>query len=240
MDFSKRLREDELMDDDQLSINDLKDTYTDLDRVNSMLGGNQGVFEAIEKLVIENPKEDYSIMDIGCGNGEMLRKVCTIFRKRGLKVQLTGIDLNEKAIVLAKEASTKYPEIEYKVVDIIKHENTSLQADIVISTLTMHHIAAAQIPDFLKKLTEIGQIGIIINDLQRSRVAYYLFRLFSLIFIRTKIAKNDGLISIRSGFLKKELTQYSKGVSGFDHSIRSRWAFRYVWVMRAIRPTIYE
>ncbi len=237
MDFSIRHRENELMDDSGLSADALRNTYADIDRANRLLGGDRGVLEAIEDLVSENPKEQYSIIDIGCGNGAILRKVCQFFRKKGLKVKLLGIDLNDKAIVLAKEASKDFTEISYQVVDVLQREFIDLKQDLVISTLTMHHIPEDKIPAFLIKLTNMACFGIIINDLQRSRSAYYLYRLFSAIFIKTKIAKNDGLVSIRSGFTKKELFQYSRGFSRFNHSIRSKWAFRYVWVMRVKQPT---
>ena len=48
----------------------------------------------------------------------------------------------------------------------------------------------------INEYVELAKIGIVINDLQRSGLAYYLFKLFSLIFIKTDVAKIDGLISI--------------------------------------------
>lgn len=235
MDFSKRHCEDELMDDTALSAQELKNTYKDIDRVNRMLGGDNGILDTIDELVSDNPKQQYSIIDIGCGNGEILRKVCTCFRKKGLGIELIGIDLNEKAIALAKAASRDYPEISYEVVDLLQSSAEGLKADFIISTLTMHHIEETDIPIFLKRSIEMANIAVVINDLQRSPVAYYLFKLFSVIFIKTKIAKNDGLVSIRSGFIKKELFQYSLGFPELDHSIRSKWAFRYVWIMQPNR-----
>jgi len=236
VDFSIRHREDELMDDSGLSTIDLRKTYADIGRANLFLGGDKGILDAIQELISENPKELYSIVDIGCGDGTLLRKVCQVFHRKNLKIQLKGIDLNKKAIALAEEASKDFPEISYDLVDVLQSAPDSLKADLVISTLTMHHIPEEEMAIFLKKLTEMARIGVIINDLQRSRLAYYLFKLFSAIFIKTKIAKNDGLVSIRSGFQKKELLRYSIGLPQLVHSIRSKWAFRYVWVMRAKRP----
>lgn len=240
MDFSKRHREEELMDNPGVSPEDLKRTYEDIGRANRLLGGDVDTMDALAELISKHPQKSYSIIDVGCGNGVMLRKICRFFRKRDLRVQLRGIDLNEKAIDLAKEASQEYPEIKFEAVDIIQKESLDLKADIVISTLTLHHISENHVPLFLQRLVKMAHIGIIINDLQRSRSAYYLFKLFSVIFIKTKIAKNDGLVSIRSGFTKKELLQYSNSLPDHDHEIRSKWAFRYVWLMRVKRPTPYE
>jgi 2-polyprenyl-3-methyl-5-hydroxy-6-metoxy-1,4-benzoquinol methylase len=240
MEFSKRYREHELMDDPRLSPEKLRQTYDDIGRANRLLGGDGVTLAAINHLISKNPQKTYSIIDVGCGNGALLRKICHAFRKRNLAVALTGIDINETAITLAKEASVDYPEIAFDRVDILQKESFSQKADIVISTLTMHHLSEDRIPLFLQCLAKMTRIGIIINDLQRSRSAYYLFKLFSVIFIKTKIAKNDGLVSIRSGFTKKELLQYSTRLPDFDHEIRLKWAFRYVWLMRVKRPRRYE
>ena len=96
----------------------------------------------------------------------------------------------------------------------------------------MHHFSNEQIPIFLSQFTNLAKIGVIINDLQRSALAYYLFKGFSAIFIKTKIAKHDGLISIKSGFKKKDLITFSKDLSHSAHTINWKWAFRYVWVMQ--------
>ena len=101
----------------------------------------------------------------------------------------------------------------------------------------MHHFTDTQLVVFLKKYVELAKIGIVINDLQRSGLAYYLFKLFSLIFIKTKTAKIDGAISITRGFKKKELIQYSKGLPDTEHQIKWKWAFRYVWIMQPNRLT---
>ena len=241
MDFSKRHREDELMDDPAISLEALKPTYEDINRANQLLGGHQGILDALLELIGENRKKSYSIIDVGCGDGSTLRRVGYFFKRKGIDVRLTGIDLNTKAVALARESSENYPEIDYHVGDVLNKESMeNLEADFVISILTLHHIAEDDIPLFLGQLAKMARIGIIINDLQRSRAAYYLFKWFSAIFIKTKIAKNDGLISIRSGFTKKELLQYSERLTGLHHSIRSHWAFRYVWVMKVKRPIVYE
>lgn len=235
MDFSTRHREDELMDDMQLSAQDLKLIYDDINRANSFLGGTDGLISAVANLISKNPKNTHSLIDVGCGDGEMLRSLCLYFRSKNLEVSLMGIDLNEKAIAMAEASSKDFPEISYSVMDVLSQDTASLKADFIVSTLTMHHIEEGAIPVFLKRLGEMARISIVINDLQRSRLAYYLFKFFSAIFIKTKEAKNDGLVSIRSGFTKKELLQYSLGLPKYDHSILSKWAFRYVWIMQPKR-----
>jgi len=231
-DLSKRSYQPELMDSFDEPIASLKAVFQDINRVNHLLGGNAITINALKKILQDHPQEQYTIVDMGCGDGNMLREVATYFRSQKLKGNFIGIDLNKNALSIAQEMSKDFPEIKYLNQDILKIDSHTFHCDILINTLTMHHFTDEQVLVFLKKFTQLARYAVVINDLQRSRLAYYLFHLFSSIFIKTKIAKIDGLISIRRAFIKKELQGYSKEIRGTTHSIDCKWAFRYVWILK--------
>lgn len=235
IDLSERSSQPELMDDFREGIKNLRIVFDDINRVNSILGGSSITVNAVSQLISNSPQESYTIVDMGCGDGNMLREVAQFCRKRNIQVKLIGIDLNAEALQLAKKASSDYPEIEFLHQDILLLEATDLNCDIVINTLCMHHFVNKDLLLFLDKFNQLARIGVVINDLHRSRLAYYLFKLFSLIFIRTETAKIDGLISISKGFIKSDLIQYSKSFPDVKHDIRWKWAFRYVWIMQPNR-----
>lgn len=232
--LSKRSSQAELMDDFNQPIASLRIIFQDINRVNYLLGGTKITICAIQKLINEQQQNQYSIVDMGCGDGKMLREIATYFRRKNLKGKFIGIDLNENGLKIANEASEDFPEISFLCKNILEIEATDLKCDILISTLTMHHFSDVEIIMFLNKFTYLAQIGVVINDLQRSRWAYYLFHLFSIIFIKTRIAKIDGLISIRRSFRREELVTYSKKIPNALHDIKWKWAFRYLWVIKPI------
>ncbi len=232
IDFSRRSTQLEIMDNIGEGVENLPMVFDDINRVNRMLGGNAITVQAVAKLLLENPKEKYVIVDMGCGDGAMLRELADYCRKQKLNSRFIGIDLNTEALQIAELESLDYPEISYVVQDILALNPLSFECDIVLTTLTMHHFTDSQLLIFLQKFIELTSIGIVINDLQRSRWAYYLFKGFSRIFIKTKVAKIDGLISIRKGFKRIELEEYSQNLPSVSHDIRWKWAYRYVWVMR--------
>ena len=235
VDLSERSNQPELMDDFREGRKNLQMVFEDINKVNTILGGSDITVHAVAKLIRENPQERYTVVDMGCGDGHMLREVAKYCKKKGIIVRLIGIDLNAEALELGKEASKEFIEIEYQHRDILQLQTTDLNCDIVINTLTMHHFTNKDLLIFLKKFNQLARIGVVINDLQRSRWAYYLFKLFSLIFIKTETAKSDGLISISKGFVKSDLIQYSKRLPEIQHEIQWKWAFRYVWIMQPNR-----
>lgn len=237
IDFSKRSRELELMDNPDVSKQTLENVLRDINRANRILGGNKGTITALSQLISQNPRNSYTVLDMGCGDGAMLREVVLFFRRIHKKVKCIGIDLNEKALQIANKASTDFPEINYLKRDIMDSDTQGLECDILITTLTLHHFYDEQIPSILQRFGKLAHIGIVINDLQRSSWAYSLFKVFSLIFIHTQIAKNDGLVSIARGFTKAELIRFSKEILGAEHAITWQWAFRYVWIIKMNRLT---
>ncbi len=235
MDFSKRNTEKELMDDPEIHKTVLKQVFKDINRANRLLGGNRITIKAIARILKDYPREEYTLIDVGCGDGSMLRAIAKYRREENIKLNLVGIDFSEQALAIAKELSSKYPEISYIREDILTLSPDNTGCDILLCTLTMHHFNNNQIRVFLKKFTAMAAMGVVINDLQRSRRAYYLFKVFSTIFMRTDIAKHDGCISILSGFTLNELKKFSTLLPGVEHTIKWKWAFRYVWVMRTDR-----
>jgi len=230
--FKHRNTDMELMDDPNLKIEAIRKILKDVDKANALLGGHGITLRAIRQLAKEYPQEAYTIVDMGCGDGSMLRKVALYCNQQSIKVKCIGVDLNENSIHLAKEQSINFPNIEYLKQDILALDSSSFQCDILLCTLTMHHFSDEQITIFLRKFASLATIGVVINDLERSKLAYLLFKMFSFFMMKTKIAKHDGLISIKSGFTKKDLAIFSNSLTNMVHTIRWRWAFRYEWVMK--------
>ena len=240
MNFTSRSSQSELMDDANLDTHLLQEIYTDINKVNKVLKGFSLSLKAMARIIEENPRNSYTILDMGCGDGAMLRKVASYFKRKSFELKLIGIDLNAKSIQLAKENSKEYPNILFLEQDILALEANELQCDILLCTLTMHHFDSKAIPTFLNQFANLSRLGVVINDLQRSKVSYYLYKLFSLIFMKTKIAKHDGLVSIKRAFTKSDLIAFSRNLPNIQHEIKWKWAFRYLWIMRIREKTLYE
>jgi len=229
--LQQRSNELELMDDPLIKEKDLKTALSDISRVNTMLGGNAITIKAIDSLIDTHKGKEITIVDFGCGDGEMLRSVATYFNKKNSTVKLIGVDVSDQSIEYAKKESKSYDNIQFMKLDVLKMHPAALECDIIICTLTLHHFTDEEIKQVLKKSVKIASIGVIINDLQRSKLAYYLFKLFSFFFIKGHVAKNDGLVSIKRGFKRKELIQYATQLKLRDYRLNWKWAFRYRWII---------
>lgn len=77
-------------------------------------------------------------------------------------------------------------------------------------------------------------MGIIVNDLHRSRLAYQLFEIICFLFGLNRMSSQDGLVSILRGFKKNELEGFSSTLKLKNYTIQWKWAFRYQWIIAKI------
>jgi len=230
-----RTDEPETMDDFAMEGEILRDALDKIAKINQLLGGNQLTLRGVEKLIRSISKTTtISIVDVGCGNGDMLRSLADYGLKNNLDFQLIGIDANNFTVNHAKQLSRNYPNISYQCEDIFDENFAKLKYDIVLCTLTLHHFKDNEIIQLLNVFNANSNIGIVINDLQRSAIAYSLFQALCFVFRLNDMSREDGLISILRGFKKVELIDFSEKLKFSNYKIQWKWAFRYQWIISKI------
>lgn len=230
-----RTQEAEIMDDFSLQGNELTAALDQIARINQFLGGNNLTLNGVKKLLKKaETTKTITIADIGCGNGDMLRMLSNYGQKNNINFKLIGVDANAFTINYAKTLSNSYPNIEYKCIDIFSEDFEALQYDILLCTLTLHHFSNEQILNIITIFNKNAAIGVVINDLHRSKLAYRLFEVICSVFNLERMSREDGLVSILRGFKKNELEEFSKKLSLKNYTIRWKWAFRYQWIITKI------
>jgi len=231
VDTSHRSSEIEMMDDFTIEGVVFRDTLDKLEIINRFLGGNKLTIKGLKKLLKNQSKnKTITILDLGCGHGDILRDVAEFGRKKNYSFKLIGIDANFAAIEYARELSKEYSELSFEMIDIFSEDFKKQSYDIVLGTLFLHHFKDEELISFLKSTIKKATIGVVINDLHRHKLAYYLFKLIGF-FIKNKMIREDGLISVLRAFKRKDLENISIQMK-VQFSIQWKWAFRYLWVFK--------
>jgi len=213
----------------------LRDALDKIASINQLLGGNKVTLDGVKKLINGKPKgELIRIIDIGCGNGDMLRTLADYARINGLNFKLKGIDANDFTINHARSLSVNYPSITYDCSNIFDDSVQDDSCDIMLCTLTLHHFRDEEIISLLEKFKKIAKLGIVINDLQRSKLSYRLFQALCFVFRLNDMSREDGLVSILRGFKRADMAKYTKQLKIKSSSIKWKWAFRYQWIIKTI------
>nr|WP_315149287.1 methyltransferase domain-containing protein [uncultured Flavobacterium sp.] len=227
-----RSTESEIMDDFALEGEILRDALDKIAKINQLLGGNQLTLLGVQDLLRNIPKtNEIVIVDVGCGNGDMLRTLADYGIKNSVNFRLIGIDANNFTINHARKLSESFSNISYRCEDVFDKPFEELKYDIVLCTLTLHHFKEDDILQLMRVFNANSRIGIVINDLQRSAVAYRLFQVLCFVFRLNSMSREDGLTSILRGFKKEELVNFSKKLKLNNYIIQWKWAFRYQWII---------
>lgn len=227
--FKYRSEEEEIIDDFSMAGEDVIKTFRTIERVNTLLGGNQVLVSGVRQITdkLQATGQPIQLYDLGCGSGDGLRAIARWARKRNIPMQLIGIDANEFIVEYARKKSEAFPEIRFVQQDIFDEECRLTNVDIVTFNLCLHHFTEEKQTDLIHKCRREGAKAILVNDLHRHWLAYYAFWGFSLLTRAHKVAREDGLLSIKKGFKKDELSLLGQNAGFPDPKVRWRWAFRF-------------
>lgn len=233
-DFSKRSDGVEIMDDLTCSGQVVDQTLVELEVINKWLGGNAVTVNGLQSILTTNQRKgnnNFVITDLGCGGGDMLKLLATVFKKKSSKASFIGIDANANIIEFAKRNSAQFSEIKFETVDILSSDFKNRRFDIVLATLFFHHFTSQQLIDIFNLLKAQSKFGIVINDLHRHWLAYYSIKLLTKFFSKSSMVKYDAPLSVLRGFRKKELIEILQKAGIKNYSLKWKWAFRWQLVI---------
>ncbi|OLY91678.1 Methyltransferase domain-containing protein [Cnuella takakiae] len=226
--FATRSYTPELLDQPHIPFADIRQNMRELDTINTLLGGHAITLKGLQKLVPGQVQQaPVSILEIGCGDGNNLRVVQQWAERKGLSLQLTGVDYNPECIAYARQLPANNA-IQFICSDY-RTVAAAQKSDIVFSSLFCHHFTDAQLVEQLQWMQANSNIGFFINDLHRHPLAYHSIRLLTRLFSKSYLVKNDAPLSVLRGFKRGEWRHLLKEAK-VDAQINWAWAFRWLIV----------
>lgn len=148
------------------------------------------------------PGDVLSVLDVGSGEGDMLRRIHRWGTRRGLRMRLVGVDLNPWSTAAARAATPASMGIEYATGDLF--DLPPGRTDVVISSLFTHHLTDAQVVEFLAWMEAQATRGWFVNDLHRHALAMHGFRVLSGVAGWHRFVQHDGPISVARSFRRRD------------------------------------
>jgi 2-polyprenyl-3-methyl-5-hydroxy-6-metoxy-1,4-benzoquinol methylase len=191
----------ELMDGD-CSYEDFRGCLRSLEQINRWLLGYRPTLAWLKRLP-RGLRDPVHIVDVGSGGGDLLRQIAGWARRRGIALQLTGIDLNPYAARAAADSTPKELGIEWVTGDALMYRPEK-PLDIVVSSLMAHHLEDEEIIALLRWKEATAQIGWFINDLERSERSSRMFEWLGRAAGWHPFVRHDGPVSFRRAFRKED------------------------------------
>ena len=172
--------------------------------INRYLGDARALRRSLFREIGRLDLREFSLLDVACGSGELLRQTVHFAKSTGRDAKLTGIDLHELSFI---ESATG---ISFVRGDAFRLPFADDSFDFVISSLFFHHLSDEQIPLAIAEMSRVARCGAFVIDLERSRTAYYLYKLFCFGFRVSPLVSEDGALSIRKGFRIDDLSRFGE------------------------------
>jgi len=226
--FAARSSEAELMDDPTVDRAAFAACLGDLAKVNAVTLARPPTLAWLDRATNGWARgRTFTLVDVGSGQGDMLRAVWRWARRRGLEPRLIGVDLNPWSEPAAKAATDPAMGIEYRTGDVFQ---ASFQepVDFVISSLVTHHMSDAQVVDFLRWMEGVARRGWFVNDLHRHWLAFYGFALLARVAGWNRFVRHDGPVSVARAFRREDWERLiaEAGLGGAGLSLRWEFPFR--------------
>ena len=218
-----RSRQEEQMDAPDLDPAIYERVLHDLARV------NRWTFTAWPSIAFLNraigPAKRFRLLDVGFGDGDVLRAIARWARRRGIEAELVGVDLNEKSLAAARHATPTDLPIDYRAGDYLDQPEPF---DFIISSQVTHHMTDAQLMTFLRHMEAKARLGWLICDLHRHGFAHWGFPILARLLRVHRIVREDGQLSIARSFRRQDWIDLlaEVGISAEQVRIVRRFSFR--------------
>ena len=210
------------MDADDLPAATYADVVADLARVNVVTMAARPTLAFLRRTC--RPGGRYRVLDVGYGDGDMLRRIARWGERRGIAFELVGIDLNPRSEAAARAHTPAGIAIDWRTGDYADLADEPW--DVVLSSLVAHHMSHAQLVAFLRFMQDHARVGWLVNDLHRHGFAYRGWPLLAALFRWQPIVRHDGHLSIARSYRPDEWPPILAEAGITDARIHRAFPFR--------------
>jgi Methyltransferase domain len=186
--------------DEPVSPADRDATLADIHRLNVWFWGYRLTERAIDRLTApQSPTEPLWVIDVGGGRGHLARRLVGRARRRGRRLRAVVVD-----------RALDGPGSHDGTVALVRADATALPfrpraAHVVTTSLTLHHLEPPAAVQCLREMRAAARLGVVVNDLLRTRLVLALVWLATRVFTRHRFARHDGPLSVRRAYSPGEL-----------------------------------
>ncbi|MBA2934330.1 methyltransferase domain-containing protein [Sphingomonas sp. CGMCC 1.13654] len=232
--LASRSTEAEWMDGEDVSPEVFAAVVADLATVNTVTLARPPTLEFVAlALRTVPPAAPVTILDVGFGDGDMLRAIARRFRGRS-GLRLIGYDINPRSQPAASARTPEDMPIEYRTGDAFAIDPGE-PVDLIISSLVTHHMRDPEIVRFLGWMEMRAARGWFVNDLHRHWIAYHGFRLLGAVARWHPFVRHDGAVSVARSFRRDDWEAIIVR-AGLDRAtIALRWHMPFRWCLGRLR-----
>jgi ubiquinone/menaquinone biosynthesis C-methylase UbiE len=202
----------ELLDAPVIDRRELASNLADIRAVNCWLGDNSSMLHLIKHLcqnILADPKrhrkcQDILILDVATGSADVPLAVKRWADRSEMPVRVYASDMLMD--VLHEADCHTCGDIPLMCHDVLHLPYEDNAIDIITFSKALHHFRSDEAKSILCEMARVARHGVVINDLHRSWLAYWVAHLLGVVQ-KSPISRHDGPLSVLRAYTIAELCE---------------------------------
>ncbi|MGB8010958.1 MAG: methyltransferase domain-containing protein [Terriglobales bacterium] len=228
-DLSQRSTRPELMDTESVSFAEFHDCLRTLSIINTFTLAYRPTLCWLKRMMADvGSGQSLSLLDIGCGGGDMLRRIWTRAGERHLDIELIGVDLHPWSKQSAEQVTPRDSLIRFETANLFALDS-SRRADFIVSSLFAHHLTDGEVVRFIQWMDRHATRGWFINDLHRHPLPCLFIKYAVRLLFSNRLILHDAPLSVARAFTASEWRYFLEqaGIPAERTCIEWFFPFRY-------------
>lgn len=230
--LEQRHRQPELMDQPGLDERAHSQALSGLERVNRLSRSEAIFWPTLRAMARQQSGTPLRVLDVACGGGDVTVALARLAAKGKVPLSVAGCDISGTALKIAEQRSLNLGvSVEFFQQDVLA---TPIPArfDVVISSLFLHHLDNPEAIGLLRAMSQAAERAVLINDLVRSHVGYWLAVIGTRLLSRSPIVHVDGPLSVAGAFAPDEALRLCEQAGLHGTTISRHWPQRMLLTWR--------
>ena len=196
-----------------VSERDLQTTLRDIRRANIFGLGTWVIKHHLADLLRDVPPgAPISVLDLATGSGDIPEELCRWGRREGHNLSFVLSDVSEEILNVARQRIERAgfgDKAQFVVCDATRPPFPERSFDVVTCSLALHHLDLKQARVALNQMSRLARRCFIVNDIYRSRGAWYMAWMLTRLTTTSRLTRNDGPTSVLRAYTPAELRRMS-------------------------------
>ncbi|MFN5743285.1 MAG: methyltransferase domain-containing protein [Planctomyces sp.] len=226
----QRRRQPELMDSPDLEQSLHDEALAGLRRINRWSRTGAAVWSGISDLTVQSSRQELTILDIACGSGDQVLWLSRRLQQHGVRHRIHGVDISATAVAAATQqaAQSGTSAVTFHQCDVLHDPFPLPQYDVVMNSLFLHHLDEPQVVRILQRMAAAARRRIVIDDLRRTRLGYFLAWTGCRLLSRSPIVHFDGPVSVEGAFTDAEMLLLATQAGLHSVRLQRHWPQRFL------------